>query len=315
MRTFASMKLKETINKLSNTLFRAVRRYDLGKYEYEPKLSRPVYGVYHIYCDKGWQNMVNDQVSHLKASGLLDATTKFYISCIAKDSDEADELLRIINSDKAELISVTTDPSKFEYPALSFLHRKSMAENCFLYYFHTKGISYQAVGDTDKRFNKFKRNIESWRKMMEYFIFDKWQVAVNTLSSGYDTYGCYRLPPPPTPYYLYAGNFWWSRSEYLRHLPMFSTEQLHEGRFYAEEWLYSAGPKDFSAFDCMADLYFVNMPRAIYADKRQPLLLTAAFVLKYNWHKFRKHILHYDYNAEYKQRYQRLAGKKVRNEE
>lgn len=302
------MKATNILRKAHGTLFRAIERHDYSRYDHSAEPSRPVYGVYHVYCDTGWQRMVAEQAERLKASGLLAATSRLYISCIARDKAAADELLRVIGSDKAEIISASTDPSCFEYPALSFLHDLSKREDCFVYYFHTKGISYQAVGDADRRFNRFKRNIESWRRMMEFFIFDKWRVAVNTLSDGFDTYGCYRLPPPPRPYYLYAGNFWWSRSEYLRKLPNFSEERLKEGRFYAEEWLYAATPNDYSAFDSLADLYYVNMPEPLYAARRQPFWMTVAFVLKYNWHKFRKHALHYDYQAGYKQRYQKLRG-------
>ncbi|MDO4159618.1 MAG: hypothetical protein Q4D41_04085 [Prevotellaceae bacterium] len=303
------MIIKKIIDKLHDTLFRAIERHDLTAWEHTPLLSRPVYGVYHIYCDKDWQKMVNDQISRLKDSGLMDVTTRLYISCISKNTNDAKEILDIVGSDKAEIISNTTDPTVFEYPALTFLHEKSQSEECFLYYFHTKGISYQATGNTDKRFNRFKENIEAWRHMMEYFLFYKWNVAVNALSSDYDVYGCYRLPPPPKPYYLYAGNFWWAKSEYISKLQKFSLEKLSEGRFFAEEWLYTGNPNDFSAFDTMADLYYINMEECLYADKKPPLYKTIAYIIKYNFHKFRKHVLKYNYKAEYQKKYQKLRNK------
>ena len=301
------MIIKNITRKLHDTVALAIERHDISRYENTPETDIPIYGVYHVYCDTDWQRMVNDQIGHLKKSGLLDVTTCLYVSCIVKNTQEVDELKRIIDSDKAEIISIETDPQKFEYPALSFLHSKSCEEDCLMYYFHTKGISYQAAGGADKRFNGFKRNIESWRVMMEYFLFDKWRVAVNTLTSGFDTYGCYRLPPPPKPYYLYAGNFWWARSGYLKKLPTFTLDKLKEGRFYAEEWLYTGKPQDFSAFDTMADLYYVNMEPCLYTNRKPPLIKVAAFVFKYNWHKFRKHALGYDYKKEFQRRYQVLS--------
>ena len=71
--------------------------------------------------------------------------------------------------------------------------------------------------------------------MMEYFIFTKWRVAFNVLQDGYDTYGCYRLPPYPKPCYLYAGNFWWVRSDYVLRLPPFPKNKIATNRFIAEE--------------------------------------------------------------------------------
>lgn len=161
---------------------KAIQRYDLTPWEHAPETGRPIYGVYHVFCDKGWRELVNDQISRLKASGLYGATTRLYVSCIVNDDGEADELRRIIGmDDKTELISVTTDAMKFEYPALEFIRAKSATEDCLFYYFHTKGISYYAGEKTDSHFLRLRRNIDAWRHMMEYFLFYKWNVAVNVL--------------------------------------------------------------------------------------------------------------------------------------
>ena len=145
--------------------------------------------------------------------------------------------------------------------------------------------------------------------MMEYFLFDKWRVAVNVLSAGYDTYGCYRLPPYPKPYYLYAGNFWWVRSDYVRRLPPFPENRIATDRFIAEEWLYKACPKDFSAFDTLADLYYVYIDKDLYASKRLPVLKLLRYVLRFNWVKLCKHVFKYDFKAKRQKRYQVLRQK------
>lgn len=293
------------IKKLHDTICLAFQRYDLSAWDKEPVENVRIYGVYHIYCDTNWQEMVADQIATLKHSGLLEHTDRLYISCITRNASELKEVLRIIDSPKVEVIANHATPSLFEYPALDFIRRKSEEGHCLFYYFHTKGITYQALKTNDKQFTNFKRNIEAWRKMMEYFLFDKWRVAVNVLSSGYDTYGSYRLPPPPRPYYLYAGNFWWATSEYVQRLPVFDLGNIKE-RFFAEEWLYQAHPKDFSAFDTMADLYYVYISPRLYGDEKPNFWEKAKFVLLYNARKFRKQILHYDYKAHYQKKYQRL---------
>lgn len=295
------------IRKLHDTLYLAFQRYDLSKWDREPENDITIYGVYHIYCDNGWQAMVADQIATLKHSGLLERTERLYISCITRNEAEVKEIVKIVDSPKVEVIASYTNPEKFEYPALDFIRRKSEEENCLFYYFHTKGITYQALETNDKEFVSFKRNIEAWRKMMEYFLFDKWRVAVCSLSAGYDTYGSYRLPPPPRPYYLYAGNFWWARSEYIKRLPTFDLDNITE-RFFAEEWLYQAHPHDFSAFDTMADLYYVYISPKIYGDKKPSLWEKTKFVVIYNVRKFRKQILGYDYKSHYQKKYQRLKS-------
>lgn len=80
-------------------------------------------------------------------------------------------------------------------------------------------VSYQketSVNYPMKNFIQLKENAKSWRKMMEYFNFYKYNVAVNVLKD-FDTYGCYYQDPIVFPYHYkyYAGNFWWSKSNLL----------------------------------------------------------------------------------------------------
>lgn len=314
------------IKKFRDTLFRTVTRYDLAEWEeLESPSALPIYGVYHIYCDKDWQRMVDSQLSGLRRSGLLDATAKLYISIIAGSEREAETVRRMVgDARKVEIISDCRDAHKFEYPALEFIRQKSTEEDCLIYYFHTKGITYQGLDTEDRKFNHFKRNIESWRAMMEYFLFDKWKVAVNVLSGekkaaadfpgyrclpdeSYDVYGCYRFPPPPLSYYLYAGNFWWARGRYLRSLPEFDESRMAGDRFFAEEWLFRGKPRSFSAFDTLADLYCVNMERSLYeTDMKATFWQKARFALRYNFVKLCRHGFGYDYKASCQRRYQRL---------
>ena len=132
------------IDKFRDTLFHTTSMYDLSAWDKQPETSLPVYGVYHIFCDKDWQRMVEMQIRHLKDSGLFAATTRFCVSIIARHDEDIQELRRIVGDDeKLEIISDSRDPRKFEYPALQFIRRKCTEEDCLVYYFHTKGITYQ----------------------------------------------------------------------------------------------------------------------------------------------------------------------------
>ena len=183
------------LQRIRESLFHVYDRKDLRRWEGDPKNELPIYGVYHVMLDTGWEPLVRRQIDNLRKSGLLDATTTFYVSCIAAHQEDVDCLKRIINSDKLVIISNVTDPKRYEYPALEFIKQLSEKEDSLFYYFHSKGISYQSLTSNDRLFRSFKQKIEAWREMLEYFIFDKWKVAVNVLNEGYDTYGCYRWPP------------------------------------------------------------------------------------------------------------------------
>lgn len=288
-----------------SSIFNTFERKDLSQWEREPAANLPVYGVYHAFLDTGWEDIVEAQIDSLKRAGLLDYTRKLYISCIARDSEDVEKLLQKIGNHKAEIISTTSDFAQFEYPALRYIKALSEREECLIYYFHTKGITYQSANTGNNRaFRSFVSKIKAWNEMMEYFIFDKWSVAVNALSAGYDTYGCYRWPPRK--YTMYSGSFWWSTSSYIKTLPDFCSEVITKDRFYSEIWLYEHSPNDFSAFDTIADLYFVRLPRSIYSEKKPRMTDVIRFIFMYNYRKTLKHLFGYNYKKRNQQRFQKI---------
>ena len=227
-------------------------RKDLSAWSHTPTSSTPVYGIYHIFCDANWKEMVREQMQHLADSGLLEASNRLYISCIARNDEdimELEDILQQYSADKIEFVSKTTNPQRFEFPALDYMYEKSQHEDFLFYYFHTKGITYQTtLHQEDREFRGFVEKIVAWRRMMEYFLMNQWKVAVNTLEAGYDTYGSYLFPPFKNK--MYAGNFWWAKASYFRTLPALDEDTKLHNRFMAEEWLLSLpGVKAFSAFD------------------------------------------------------------------
>lgn len=292
------------------SLFDVCHRYDLSKWAHSPEHDVAIYGMYHIWCAPGWEEMVSRQMAHLRRSGLLGATEKLYVSCIINGKDDLDKLKGILGSEPVEIISVTGNTGAFEFPALDYMYRKSQSGDFLFYYFHTKGISYQSLNTDDRRFIAFRRKIEAWREMMEYFLMDMWRVAVNVLQDGYDTYGCYLFPPFKNK--MYAGNFWWARSEYFRSLPEISEEMKATNRFLAEEWLLSTGRAcAFSAFDTVADLYDVRIDAAQYELGRHSWVQSLRFFLIYTFRKYQRKWFHYSYKHRCQRRFQMLSGRAV----
>ncbi len=290
-------------------------RKDLSLWDKTHSHTLPVYGIYHIFCDAQWEEMVREQMSRLCQSGLLDASQKLYISCIAKSEDDIQLLKTILLSfvpdqtDKIEFVSLTTDPTRYEFPALDYMYEKSQREDFLFYYFHTKGITYQSLSADDQEYVGFVKKIVAWRRMMEYFLMNKWQVAVNTLQGGYDTYGSYLFPPFKNK--MYAGNFWWARSDYFRTLEALSEDTKLHNRFMAEEWLLSKPTaKPFSAFDTVADLYFVEIPASIYEDGKPSLIDSLKFCIVYTLRKYQKKWFGYSYKKHCQEKFQKLKGKK-----
>lgn len=283
------------------------QRRDLSKWNHTPDPLPEIYGLYHVWCAPGWEQMVTEQLSRLRASGLLGNTKMLFVSCIVKDCRDEERLRGILAGfEPVEIVSMTTNGAAYEFPALDYIYEKSRQGDFLFYYFHTKGISYQSLQTDDAVFRRFRAKIEAWRRMMEYFLMDRWQVAANVLLDCFDTYGCYLFPPFKRT--MYAGNFWWARSDYFRTLPRLSDATKRDNRFMAEEWLLSTGrARVFSAFDTVADLYDVRIDERQYMVGRRSRLQSLRFFLVYTWRKYQKKWFHYSYKHRCQARFQRLS--------
>lgn len=91
-----------------------------------------------------------------------------------------------------------------------------------------------------------------WRNCMMRNLVSRWRECVNLLNTGFDSVGCHWQVPPQTPpgQHIWAGNFWWATSDYLRTLPSLMDRQRIglsgvdsiESRYEAEVWIGN-GPK------------------------------------------------------------------------
>lgn len=80
------------------------------------------------------------------------------------------------------------------------------SEECNILYFHTKGV-------TKTRY--LGEKVDSWTSMMEYFLIEKWEDTIKYLDD-YMTVGCQLINKKFG--YHYSGNFWWSKSSYIKKL-------------------------------------------------------------------------------------------------
>lgn len=272
--------VKSTFYRAINHLFHFYSRKDLREWDYTPANHPKIYGVYHVYCVNDWKALVEDQISALRDSGLFAETSMLYISCIVSCQQDVEDLQKIVGEDKCQIISIEHDGKKYEFPALEFMHKKSKEEDFLVYYFHTKGVSLH-FGDLNYNDDTrtLRRNSDAWRKMMEYFVFYKYKVAINVLGK-YDTYGTYYKEYSKCRFY--AGNFWWTTASYIRTLPKLQ-ENCYENRFLAEYWLLQTTNNYYSAFDTEAVLYKVLIYEGVYKSKRH---LSEVLLFAYNYYKY-----------------------------
>lgn len=244
------------------------RKNNLTPYDKNPILTKPIYGVYHIFCDGNWKSLFKEQINHLYHSGLYNVTTKLYISVIYKNNTDIQwiEQYPLLNNDRfGGIIAKNSNASVYEYPALDFIRFFSLNKDVYIYYFHSKGVTYHGRDDLSKERTKRIKLGEEWRIMMEYFIFDKWKVAYNVLRT-YDTYGC-RLNNEYFPLWnkrrYYAGNFWWAKSQWINNLEPIEQEKK-SNRWFAELWLLSKPGKFFCTFWGYYQEYKMIPDRCLY---------------------------------------------------
>ena len=85
--------MSNPLRRWADSFFHVYQKTDLTSWEHAPQDTRPIYGVYHVYCARGWQLLASAQLKTLRESGLLAATRKLYVSIIAPGEEDVEALL------------------------------------------------------------------------------------------------------------------------------------------------------------------------------------------------------------------------------
>jgi hypothetical protein len=173
-----------------------------------------IYGIYFICCINNYLKVVEEQLNILK-KGLLFNTKKLIIF-ITKYTDIDIELDNIINKYNIDnkIILVKSSENLFEKFAINNYKKYILDDDYYLYYFHTKGLKKE----DDPLINIFS----SRRKILNYYTLQKYKVNIELLKT-YDAVGCSLSLYPKM---HFSGNFWWSKSSYLKLLSNINDKYL-----------------------------------------------------------------------------------------
>jgi hypothetical protein len=121
---------------------------------------------------------------------------------------------------KIELLEITCNISLYETHTINLLHKHATEseEEFNVLYLHTKGVT--RVGDV---------NVSDWMNYMIYFNIAEYKRCIDLLAD-YDAVGVNLQTMPKL---HYSGNFWWSKSSYIRKLKQ--CEHIHHNS--PEFWL------------------------------------------------------------------------------
>jgi hypothetical protein len=200
----------------------------------------PIAVFYHcVFCTgqppKEFPNaypIIQYQMQELEESGLIEHTAHFLVG---------------VNGNCESLYTaMACMPKKAKYK----LHGlKSRAENLTIIeiekfvkdhpdwnvlYFHSKGATHTDVA--------YLKQVEGWRNCMMRHCVTNWTQCVQDLQS-HDSVGCHYMVGMGTDksQNIWAGNFWWATSNFLRTVPsMFERERIKESGIAALESRYES---------------------------------------------------------------------------
>jgi hypothetical protein len=181
---------------------------------------------YHTYCINDCLDRFKVTYDKIVDSGLIENIVSVNVIVSGPDYDNFSKSIK--NLDKVSVFYSSNDNS--EDATLNFLWKESFKEDFNCLYLHSKGVSH---GENE--------NIKSWVDYMEYFCIKKYKDCLKALKD-FDICGV-NLQHEPQDHY--SGNFWWSKSGYLKTLinPVNFKTPLFSNRYKCEYWACSSDNK------------------------------------------------------------------------
>ena len=191
--------------------------------------------------------VLEEYISLILSSKLIDQLHALYIINIGEIIDT-----NLFMNKKIIIINLSRYVLSYEIKTINAIHNFSKRNpNNNILYIHTKGITHV---------NEIVANVESWARMMLYFLVTKHENCIKLLGE-YDVAGCnYSLMPCRH----YSGNFWWATTNYISTLNIIG---LTEPRHACEFWLLKpAFVKQKTLHNSNVNNYFVNYTPDFYVN-------------------------------------------------
>ena len=174
------------------------------------------YIYFHICCLNNWKEIVDKIIFKIKDSGLYDIVDE--IRCGILGNYEKYESLK--NDPKIKIIGNSPDIKLYECFTLNMLYNDALRSNeeFNVLYLHSKGLNH----------NKTNPNVEDWVEYLCYFNIYKYAINIKKLSD-FDTVSV-NLNYDKTIHY--SGNFWWSKSSYIKKLKICTYECYNSPEYW-----------------------------------------------------------------------------------
>src|SRR5579859_3221062 len=184
---------------------------------------------YHLHAAGYWQEPASE---HFRALRNSQFTGSVEVGLVGS-SDECKEAKHWLSKEWPEANICAEARVGYEQVTLNALRLYARSEyGCaeHVFYAHTKGANHPTPLRT------------SWRRGMTEQCVGRWQVC-RALLTDYYAVGCHWLTPEMSPGLIttpmFAGNFWWTTTSYIRMLPGL----YFDDPYAAEGWIGKASSK------------------------------------------------------------------------
>jgi len=183
---------------------------------------------YHVYLSKNYKQLVQEQLTNLFQSKLYNNVSNIFIGVNYVEEKDLHWLQNLISQYPKIQIILHKDNALEEKNTLRLILEFAKTKDCYICYFHTKGITRATY------------NTNQWRRLMEHYIIYGWENCIIQLESGYDSVGVlYRENTFLGFHPHYSGNYWWTNSKNI--LTLNSSYLDNNGdRYGAEFWIGSS---------------------------------------------------------------------------
>jgi len=138
-------------------------------------------------------------MNQIKMSGLYDDITEIRCGVLGYNNEPD-----LFNDPKIVIRGTNPNIDLFEVFTINLLYEDAQKEDFNVLYLHTKGITIHPL----------YKPVHDWVNYLCYFNIYQFKKCIDFLKV-YDTVGVNLVDEPVT---HYSGNFWWSKSSYIRKL-------------------------------------------------------------------------------------------------
>ena len=196
-----------------------VRQQAVGLFQ--KRKRPPVVIFYHVAQIGDWMNIVNEQVSLLRTSGLYKKADRIMVTVLGSQPLELPSKMEIVHrSNNLQEYEIVTINKMLEFS-------KSCTSTHYILYLHTKGVTKRMCNGVHGQYY--------WRQLMNYWNVERHPDMIAALDKGYLTAGINLMKNTwGIDSFHYSGNFWWASSA---HLSTLAPLPSHAQRWDAEFWL------------------------------------------------------------------------------